>query len=84
MKGEEERGAQNWSWALVLSLLCRVRMPESLAGNDLNARAMQQGRTGEGGEGGWKGRCPSVRGNLGAVAILRSCRRAAGQAQVKR
>ena len=57
----------------MLSLPCRVRMPESLAGNDLNARAKQQGRTGEGEEEGWKGRGPSVGGKPGGgrdIAIV--------------
>ena len=50
-RGEDLTGGKGGSElesALVLSLLCRVRMPESLAGNHLNARAIRQGRTGEG------------------------------------
>ena len=60
-RGEDLRGGKGGSElesALVLSLLCRVRMPESLAGNHLTARAIRQGRTGEGEGGGVEGKGP--------------------------
>ena len=70
-KGEEGRGVQNWRSALARPLLFRTRMPESLAGNHLKARAIRQGSTGVRSGSGREGALKKME-SLGEVAKLRS------------